>query len=181
MQEVDRQMSAGGGRGVRRLGGWMSIAAWVLLLLLLTLIFSSVLDRRNNPNRSLESRVSEQGIAEVILKRNPAGHYVASGTINGVPVVFLLDTGATDVALSPELADRLGLEKRGRAVSRTANGKVYTWQSLLREVGLGGIRLNDIRASILPGMKGDEVLLGMSFLKRLEMIQRGDELTLRSY
>jgi aspartyl protease family protein len=94
-------------------------------------------------------------------------------------VTFLLDTGATDVAVPQRLAARLGLEKGHASRSRTANGVVTTWRTVLDEVGIGPVRLQDIRASILPSMAGSEVLLGMSFLKRLELVQKGESLTLR--
>ena len=162
------------------LGKGMIFAAWVLLLALLTLFFGGVLERRENPNSNPVGRVSEQGVREVVLERNAQGHYVASGTINGYPVVFLLDTGATDVAVSEALADRLGLEKRGGAFSHTANGVVAVWQTTLDRVKLGVIELRNVRATILPDLKpADQVLLGMSFLKKLELIQRDGVLTLR--
>lgn len=115
-----------------------------------------------------------------MLERNSQGHYVASGLINGYPVIFLLDTGATDVAIPEALADRLRLQRRRGGVSQTANGPVAVWQTVLDEVGLGSIRLNRIRASILPSMPADSpVLLGMSFLKQLEFTQKDRQLILR--
>lgn len=54
-----------------------------------------------------------------------------------------------------------------------------TWSTRLSEVRLGEIILNDVRATVLPTMHGGDVLLGMSFLKRLEMVQRDNQLTLR--
>ncbi|MCP4993373.1 MAG: TIGR02281 family clan AA aspartic protease [Gammaproteobacteria bacterium] len=159
----------------------MVYVAWILLVVLLTLLFSKLLDHQNNPNQNPESRLSVEGLPEVLLKRNRMGHYVASGRINGTPVTFLLDTGATDVALSEKLAKRLLLERGVAVTSRTANGTVISWRTRLNEVALGDIRLYDVRATVLPSMLDDEVLLGMSFLKKLEMIQRGDQLVLRQY
>ncbi len=164
-----------------RIGKWMVYVAWILLVALLTLLFSKLLDHQNNPNQNPESRPSVEGLPEVLLKRNRMGHYVASGRINGTPVTFLLDTGATDVALSEKLAKRLLLERGVAVTSRTANGTVISWRTRLNEVALGDIRLYDVRATVLPSMLDDEVLLGMSFLKKLEMIQRGDQLVLRQY
>lgn len=158
----------------------MIIAAWVLLLLLLTLFFGQVLEQRENPNVLPGGNISSQGVREVVLQRNAQGHYVASGMINGYPVVFLLDTGATDVAVSEALANRLGLEKRGGAFSHTANGVVAVWQTVLDRVTLGVIEMRDVRATILPELKpANQVLLGMSFLKKLELVQRDGVLTLR--
>lgn len=167
--------------GVSRIGRWMMVGAWAVLFALLTLFFSSFLDRQSNPNRNPVGRVDGSGAAEVTLKRNRAGHYVADGAINGRRVTFLVDTGATDVAVPLELAQRLQLPRGPSMISRTANGNVTTWTTRLDEVRLGPIRMRNVRASILPGMKGGDVLLGMSFLKHLELVQRGRELTLRQY
>ena len=167
------------GNTERQLGKGMIYAAWILALGLLTWLFNGFLEHQRNPNRHAEAVVDGEGKVEVTLRRNRAGHYLAGGQINGRRVVFLLDTGATDVAVSQSLADKLGLKRRYRSVSRTANGQITTWSTRLDSVDLGGIRRHDVRASILPNMPGNEVLLGMSFLKHLELIQRGDTLTLR--
>ncbi len=166
--------------GVRRTGRFMMLAAWLGGLFLLTLLFQDVLESRINPNREPQVRVGAEGRTEVVLERNAQGHYVASGTINGHPATFLLDTGATDVAIPEVLAERLRLQRRGGGISQTANGPVAVWQTLLDEVTLGSIRLNRVRASIVPSMPaGSQVLLGMSFLKRLEFTQKDRRLVLR--
>jgi len=158
----------------------MLIAAWLGGLFLLTLLFQDVLETRLNPNAKPVVRVGEEGRSEVVLERNTQGHYVANGLINGHPVTFLLDTGATDVAIPESLADRLRLQRRQGGVSQTANGSVAVWLTVLDEVTLGNIRLNRVRASILPSMPASSpVLLGMSFLKQLEFTQRDRRLTLR--
>ena len=155
------------------------IAAWVLVLGLLTLFFNGVLDDQYNPNRQLDAVVTEGEPQEVVLVRNKFGHYVATGGINGEAVVFMLDTGATDVAVPLALANRLNLERGAEAVFNTANGKITAWRTRLERVTLGGIELTNVRGSILPSMEGDEVLLGMSFLKHLELVQRGNTLKIR--
>jgi aspartyl protease family protein len=162
-----------------RLGKAMSFAAWVLALGLLTVLFGGLLERDADPNGEPQTLIDAAGGRSVVLKRNRAGHYVADGRINEHPVSFLVDTGASDVAVPLAVAERIGLEAGFRTRARTAAGDVDTWSTLLRSVQLGGIRLHTIRASILPGMRGQQVLLGMSFLKRLELTQRGDTLTLR--
>ena len=164
----------------RGLGKGMLMGAWVLLLLLLTLFFGGVLEKRHNPNREPSGQISGQGVREVVLKRNVQGHYVASGFINGYPVTFLVDTGATQVAISEKLAERLGLEKRGGTFSQTANGVVAVWQTLLDRVTLGVIEQRKVRATILPELEPwNQVLLGMSFLKKLELVQSDGNLLLR--
>lgn len=176
-------MAQGSGHepGVKSFGKGMMLAAWLLLLALLALSFNALLERQINPNQNPQGKVNAQGVREVVLKRNRAGHYVANGRINNASITFLLDTGATDVAVPESLAVRLGLQ-RGKAFhSRTANGTVTAWRTRLDEVALGPVVLKNVRASILPTMQGSDVLLGMSFLKKLELVQRGDSLTLRQY
>jgi aspartyl protease family protein len=164
----------------QRTGRAMLLFAWVGGLALLTLLFQDMLETRFNPNAKPLVRESADGRREVVLDRNTRGHYVADGRINGAPVTFLLDTGATDVALPEALADRLGLPRMGGGVSQTANGPVAVWQTVLNEVQLGAIVLRDVRAAIVPSMGArDPVLLGMSFLRQLEFTQRDAQLTLR--
>ena len=162
----------------RRIGVGMTLAAWALFLLLLTWFASWYLERLNNPNVQVVSRVDPGGNLEVLLQQNRAGHYVATGAIDDVPVVFLVDTGATDVAVSREVAERIGLEKGFRVTVNTANGTAYGWNTVLDKVTLGNIEMTAVPATIMPGL-GQEALLGMSFLKRLTLIQRGEELLIR--
>lgn len=164
-----------------RIGRVMVFAAWVVGLALLVMLFNGLIERRGNPNPDPVAQLSQAGVPEVVLRRNRAGHYVTGGRINGKPVVFMVDTGATDVALPLELARRLDLTLRPGGISVTANGRVETWRTRLASVDVGGLILRDVRASVLPNMPGDEVLLGMSYLKHLELIQRGDTLTLRPH
>lgn len=165
---------------VQRTGRYMLIMAWVGGLALLTLLFQDLLESRINPNTNPVITQADDGRQQVVLDRNAQGHYVASGRINGLPVTFLLDTGATDVAIPEDLAERLRLERRGGGISQTANGPVAVWQTVLDDVTLGAIRLDNVRASILPSMRGTgKVLLGMSFLKQLEFTQRDGQLILQ--
>ncbi len=159
----------------QKIGKTMISMAWLVILLLLTWFFHNWY----YPNQTVEGQVSVEGVREVKLKRNPQGHYLASGMVNQQAVVFLLDTGATDVALSEELADKLQLRKIGPISVMTAVGEVKAYHSVLKQVQLGNIILYNITATVLPNASGDEVLLGMSFLKHLELIQRGDSLLIR--
>jgi aspartyl protease family protein len=167
------------GLAPQRLGKWMITAAWLLLLVLLTWFFSSQLDRQRNPNRQVLTATSAEGLPEVQLQRNRFGHYVASGLINGQPVEFMLDTGASDVSIPLPVAERLGLEKGQALVYQTANGTIRAWQTMLDEIRLGDLRVGPVRASINPKFSGESILLGMSFLKELDFSQQGNTLTLK--
>lgn len=163
----------------RGMGKVMAAIAWVIILVMLTAYFSDILQDQQNPNRDLVSRVNGNGRAEVILERNRAGHYVTPGLINGQAVTFLLDTGATGVAISERLAQQLGLSRGQAVLTETANGRVRSYLTRLDQVSVGDIVQYDVRATIAPGLSSEEVLLGMSFLRHLEIIQKGDTLTLR--
>ena len=159
----------------------MLIASFALGLAALTYLFDNMLSRQANPNQRPQILASETGIREVVLLQNRQGHYVASGLINSVPVTFLLDTGATDVAVPATIAQRadlpLGMESR----AATANGVVRVFSTRIDTLEIGNIVLHDINASITPSMEGDTILLGMSALRQIEFSQQGERLTLRQF
>jgi aspartyl protease family protein len=159
----------------------MIFAAWILALGLLTLFFHQWWENEYNPNKEYLSQTTSGGIREIKLLRNRFGHYIANGKINGQNVVFLLDTGATSISIPQKTADKLNL-KPGLAYSvQTANGVISVYATELEKLELGDILLQDMHANINPHMEGKEILLGMTVLKTLEMIQKGDTLTLRQY
>jgi aspartyl protease family protein len=159
----------------RKTGQAMIWLAAIGLLAGLTWIFQ--LRQPGNLNREVSS-YRAGGETVVKLQRDRSGHYTAAGSINGHAVHFLLDTGATDVALSSDLASELGLRFGPRVSLQTANGVVSGYMTRLDEVRLGEISLQDVRATIGPEL-GSGVLLGMSFLGKLDWQQNGDELLLK--
>ncbi len=163
------------------MGIGMIAAAWVLVLGLLTALLGYWQESQYDPNGMLEGQTLRSGVREVQLKQNREGHYVARGKINGAPVRFLLDTGATDVSIPSGLAGELGLERGPAQSVRTAAGIITTYATRLDRVSLGSIELRDLRAHINPHMRSGEVLLGMSFLKNLELVQQRGLLTLRQH
>ncbi len=163
----------------RNLGQGMLIVSFILLLVGLTFFFDSQLMSLINPNSNPEGSESAAGVREVILQRNRQGHYVTSGSINDVDVVFLLDTGATDVAISPELAAKAGLQAGIATQASTANGIITVYSTEIDRLSISTISLQNVKGSINPGMSGDTILLGMSVLKEIEFSQRGSSLTLR--
>lgn len=159
----------------RSLGRGMALAASLVLLGLLYAFFDARLQAQNEPNRALMVAPG----SELVLKRGRDGHYVFPGTINGQPVKFLLDTGATLVSVPAHLAQRLGLEAGAPMRAVTANGTVTTRATRVDALAFGPFEVRDVPASLNPGMGGEQVLLGMSVLKHLEFTQRGDTLLLR--
>ena len=157
----------------------MMIIAMVIGFGLLTNFFQGVLDTQNNPNQKIHTTQSNNEHIEIVLKRNRSGHYVGTGIINGQKAVFLLDTGATYVAIPEHLAKQLGLKKGQPLSISTANGRTTGYQTNIKALSIGQIHLYDIKAIITPNL--EEILLGMSVLKQLEFTQRGDVLTIRQY
>jgi len=123
--------------------------------------------------------LDENGRALVTLQRDRSGHFLADGAINGHAVVFLVDTGATDVAISEKTARAMGLEFGPRIMVMTAAGPSAAWRTRLDQVSLGSLALKNVRATITPGL-GREALLGMSFLQYFNLRQEGDLLVLES-
>jgi aspartyl protease family protein len=105
---------------------------------------------------------------EVTLARDLTGHYRADALINGIETPVLVDTGATDVAISQRLANKLGLKSTDAIRTQTANGDTVAYMIRLESVKLGGIEAHNVAALITPNLDGD-VLLGMSFLSRMDV------------
>lgn len=118
----------------------------------------------------------------VYLTRDLSGHFGADALVNGTHVHFMVDTGASDVALTPEDAERLGFNLDKLAYTMpygTANGTVLAARVNLDEIAIGDIKLRNIRASVSRAGLGQS-LLGMSFLDELRGFEvQGNRLVLR--
>ncbi len=121
-----------------------------------------------------------QGATQVTLTADSRGHFVTTGTINGMSVRFLVDTGASSVAMSTSEARRLGVNYLSgtRAYSSTANGLVPSYRVKLDSVRVGEVTLNNVEGTVVDGAGLNIVLLGMSFLNRMQMKRDGDTLVL---
>lgn len=115
----------------------------------------------------------------VALTADARGHFVTAGSIEGKPVQFMVDTGATVVAIGQGEADRMRLDyKSGRPVRMaTANGSTQGWMVKLRQVRIGDVTVYDVDAVITPAAM-PAVLLGNSFLNRFNMRRDGDQMML---
>ena len=126
----------------RQLGLTMQIFAWLIFLVLVGLYFDDLLKFRVNPNATPTTKFVEDGSKEILLRQNQLGHYVAGGEINGVPVVFLVDTGATGVAIPSSIAKTLSIPI-GRALNtKTAAGNTIAYLSQLDTVRIGQIAVS---------------------------------------
>lgn len=118
-----------------------------------------------------------------ILKDNRHAGYFVDGLINGQSVRFLVDTGATSIAMSELHAARLGIQHRvegTRVGVGTASGTAVAHRITLRSVSIGGVKLDNVTAVVIDGDSPRNVLLGMNVLTGFEMDQRENLLILRS-
>lgn len=144
---------------------WLSLAGLIYYLA----------DNIQNPNKI--ERLSTTG-NEVILKRGPDGHYRAEALINGEKVAVLVDTGATGVAISQSVADKLHLKSIEAIRTTTANGDSVGYMVRLNLIKLGGVEAKNVSAMIAPGLEG-EALLGMSFLGRMDVRLYKNQMTIK--
>lgn len=113
---------------------------------------------------------------------NDRGMFLQTGSINGRSVRFLIDTGATTIAMNKQQAKRLGIKYRleGKESSAsTASGFVKTYAVKLKKVSLGSIQQRNVTAMVIDGNHPGPILLGMSFLSKLKVNNSGGVMTLR--
>jgi aspartyl protease family protein len=116
---------------------------------------------------------------EILIAAGPGGHFMTSGQINGKAVQFMVDTGATTVALSRSEAERIGVDwKQGqRGLSQTAGGVVPVYVVSLTSIRIGDVEVFGVNATIIP-VEMPFVLLGNSFLSRFSMRRDSDVMKL---
>ncbi len=132
-----------------------------------------------SPGRIGDGKAATGAGRQIVLASGPGGHFVAQGSINGQATQFLVDTGATNVAIAQSEAERMGLKFREgrRVMTQTANGTVPAHLLQLASVRVGEVEVRNVDAIILPGQMS-HVLLGNSFLTRFQMRRENDVMTL---
>jgi aspartyl protease family protein len=126
------------------------------------------------------SAATRAGRQNVTLSADPRGHFITPGSINGGSVRFLIDTGATLIALPASEARRLGIDylQGQRGQMQTANGVAVAYRVKLDTVKIGDIEVNNVDAVVSENDAMGVTLLGMSFLNRMEMKRDGQSMTL---
>ncbi len=132
-------------------------------------------------NTRLEPRISvaKQGLVsgEVVIPRSWDGHYYIQGSINGHPIIFMVDTGATVVSVGSGFARNAQLPKGRLANFTTAGGIVQGEKIYDQTIEAGGLVVSGLQISV--GLPGDMALLGQNFLRNIDVIQSNDTMTLR--
>ena len=126
----------------------------------------------------VRSYVSSVGVAR--LTSDAGGHFKTMGEVNGSPISFMVDTGATLVVLPASEAEKLGIDYRQgvRGVSNTAAGKVGFYRVKLSSIRVGDVTLHHVDGAVMDGEGPTEALLGMAFLSQTNVRLDGDTMTL---
>ena len=137
-------------------------------------------ERKLGLNQSITSDFKKPERGKSTVYPDSQGMYYVDGKINGRPMHFLIDTGATYIAMSGQHAAALGIDYRKgvRGLANTASGTVQVWQVTLNSVSIGGISAPNVEASIIQGSRPYDVLLGNSFLKFVNLQRQGAALVL---
>ena len=149
------------------------IAVWLAVGALVFWAFSQFFATQYTPKMS----ISQQG-NEVVSDRARDGHYRLNGAINGEPVVLLLDTGATTMAISEALAERLNLTRGESFITQTANGEVTAYQANLQQLDFGPFSFQHVNVAVVPRL-GEEILLGMNIIRQFNIRIEGEQMHLQ--
>ena len=126
------------------------------------------------------AHMPRSGGDSVTLSADTWGHFVTDGLVNGVPMRFAVDTGATFISLPAREATRLGIDYRQgqKAVLETANGDAFAYRVKLDTVRVGDVSVHNVDAVVMDGDGLSIALLGMSFLNRMDIKHEGQIMTL---
>lgn len=118
--------------------------------------------------------------SHIQLKRQSDSHFRIKGKINQLPVIFLIDTGASYIAVSPLIAKMANLKYIEPISTSTAAGNSSAHLTLIKQLKIGNIFINNVKAIISPGLMEYEVLLGQNILQFFQINQVGNILSLRT-
>lgn len=132
--------------------------------------------------RAMNMRIGQSTVTQTVLTADGLGHFVANARINGIPVRALIDTGATFVSLNVADAQRMGINysQGKRSVTQTANGQTSVYLVTIAHVQVGDIAFSNIPGSVAVDAAAQQTpaLIGMSFLRHVEMRRSGNTMTL---
>lgn len=157
---------------------WGHITALILWLVIFGAMYW-FLDAKMQPQVATVTSL-DMARGEIVIQRSRDGHYYVGGSINGRPLTFMVDTGASTVVVSADLAARIGLTRGVPAAFKTAGGMVWGETVSDQAIEAGGIQLKGLRVGVVGQMDlRDYALLGQNFLRYVDVIQSGDQMILR--
>lgn len=154
---------------------WSIVLVWGVVLLLVYFGFTQFIAHQYNPKMQVSQSGAQQ---EITIKRAKDGHYRLAAQMNGEPVMLLLDTGATAMTISQELAERIGLPRGQPFIANTANGQVEGYQSILDSLVFGPFEFRHVPIGVVPNL-GTEVLLGMNVIKRFDIRTQNNQMHMK--
>jgi aspartyl protease family protein len=157
----------------RRLGGIFLIIGWLCAIGLVAYIANYTMFSTG------EATIKRTGHSvQITLHSDYDSHFRIKGSINGIATTFLVDTGATSVAVSESLAEEAGLERYSQVQSITANGIGIGYLTKIESLIIGTIEMHDVRAIIIPDLGREDGLLGMNVLNKFTVQQTKSTMTI---
>lgn len=157
----------------RRLGGIFLIIGWIMALSLVGFLINQSMYSTKPPTIN-----ETYGGTQITIYRGYDSHFRIPGAINDVQVTFLVDTGATSIAVSEHIATKAGLNRKSKVQTETANGPSSGYLTKIEKLTINQLELHNISAIIIPNIADNEVLLGMNVLSKFNIQQTADTLTL---
>jgi aspartyl protease family protein len=158
-----------------------NLMIFAALMVALGTVMAQVADRMtassalaNTASRKAAVESPQTGARSLSIPRDARGHFQTEGRIDGQRIAFMVDTGASVIALNETSAARFGLRpSRGDYNARvsTANGTIKAARTRLAMVDIGGLVVRDVEAMVLPDEALSENLLGLSFLSKLKRFE----------
>ena len=165
-------MSEQSNNQTKQLGSILLVTGWILCIIIIALLYHKSLYCAKTPTISVN-----QSETKVIIPISFDSHYHLQGQINNKTIDFLIDTGASKLSISENLAKKMNLAFGQTIFVATANGNVSGYLTKLPNLIIAAIEFHNVPAIIIPSMS-DEALLGMNILKKFDMSQHEDNLIL---
>lgn len=171
--DTEKQLDNDNESQSRQLGAAFLVVGWIAAIGLIAVLINHTLFGVKKPSIS-----DTYAGKEITIQRGHDSHFRIKGSINGIPVTFLIDTGATSVAVSANLAEKAGLKKQAAMNTETAGGETQGYFTVINKLEFAGIELSDTSAIIVDQLPAGEALLGMNVLQKFTINQSKDTMVL---